>query len=204
MRKSFICFLATALCLCMLPATALADRIGKQNDVIIPYNVVEGGYNVTEVPVVPVYCFYSAYMRDYMWTASEDERQQLEYNYYSGKETYQYQGVSGYAELTPSDQNIPVYRFWNKKTTDHFYTTSENEKNQLARDLETGKDDYVYEGIAWYVPKGSSCPVYRFFDTAAFNHFYTSDEQLKDSLSQSYLNGTGTYRYEGIAWYWYN
>lgn len=105
MRKSCVCVLAAALCLWMLPATALADRIGRQIDVIVPYNVVEEGGYGTQVTAVP---------------------------------------------------------------------------------------------------KGSSCPVYRFFDTAAFNHFYTSDEQLKETLSQSYLNGTGTYRYEGIAWYWYN
>ena len=202
MKKKYVCILLAVMCIWMSAGAARADRIGSQDT---QSGVMIGGvtYYYRGIEVEPVYCFYSAFMKDYMWTASETERQQLDINYYSGKETYQYQGVSGYAEKTSSDQNIPVYRFWNKKTTDHFYTTSETEKEQLAKDLKDGKDDYEYEGIAWYVPRVSDWPVYRFFDTSAHNHFYTCDEQLKDSLSQDYLSGNGTWRYEGIAWYWY-
>ena len=160
-------------------------------------------YTYSTVQVVPLYRFYNPYLKDYFWTASADEKLQLEQNYRTGKETYQFEGIVGYVEQTASNQNLPVYRFWNRKTADHFYTTSAAEKQQLEADLASGKDNYVYEGIAWYVPETSAHPVYRFFDTAAYNHFYTSDPQLQVSLSQAFINGTGTYRYEGIAWYWY-
>ena len=200
--------LLMAVCLWALAATARADGLGSSGS--RPGSGVrqnaDGSYSanmVTSVPVVPLYCFYSAYMRDYMWTISEDEKQYLENALRTGKETYQYQGISGYVQNYATDQNLPVYRFWNKKTTDHFYTTNAVEKQQLEADLASGKDNYVYEGIAWYVPVISDYPVYRFYDTAAFNHYYTSDPQLQVSLAQAYLNGTGTYRYEGIAWYWF-
>ena len=184
MRKKFAWILLTVMCLVMTFETARAE---------MPDDPL----------VVPVYCFYSEFMKDHMWTASENERQYLINNYYTGKETYRFQRISGYVENIPTQFNIPVYRFWNQKTTDHFYTTSENEKNQLAQDLISGKDNYEYEGIAWYVPEKTGYPVYRFFDTEAFNHYYTSSEPLKEKLSQEYLEGKGTYRYEGIAWYWY-
>lgn len=205
MKRWMTVILFAATCMIMTAGIVLADRVGEQvgsyasgNTATVPYVNV----SIT-VPAVPVYCFYSSFMRDHMWTASADEKEELQNSYESGKETYQLQGVSGYAEQTASEWNMPVYRFWNKRTTDHFYTTSESEKDQLEKDLASGKDHYEYEGIAWYVPKSSNTPVYRFFDTLALNHFYTSDENLKTSLSQAYLNGTGSYRYEGIAWYWY-
>ncbi|MBO7710860.1 MAG: hypothetical protein J6S83_10355 [Lachnospiraceae bacterium] len=202
--------LLAAVCMIATAGMAFADRVGSQqgpqSDMTAQRDAVNSPYyyyDSSSLTVVPVYCFYSSFMKDHMWTASEYEKEILEEGYLSGAETYRLQGIAGYVEETPSNRNIPVYRFWNRKTTDHFYTTSEAEKDQLARDLASGKDDYEYEGIAWYVPVAYETPVYRFFDTAAFNHFYTCDEQQMNSLSQAYLNGTGTYRYEGIAWYWY-
>lgn len=205
MKKKMSVILLAAICMIMAAGTALADRVGEQIDSYASRNAVSNTYfnGNFSATLVPVYSFYSSFMRDHMWTSSEEEKEQLMDWYKSGKETYQLQGVSGYVEQTASDWNMPVYRFWNKRTTDHFYTTSETEKEQLAKDLASGKDNYEYEGIAWYVPKSSDTPVYRFFDTVAFNHFYTSDEVLKNNLSQAYLNGSGSYRYEGIAWYWY-
>ena len=201
MKKKMTRFLLVVMMVCAACTAAYADRIGS-NTPNPPANNGYGRAYVT-VPTVPVYCFYSAFMRDYMYTASETERAQLTENYLTGKETYQYQSVCGYAEDSAKDWNKPVYRFWNKKTMDHFYTADEEEKKQVERDLKEGKDNYVYEGIAWYVPEWSERPVYRFYDTAAFNHYYTDDAEIKESLNHDYLAGTGTYRYEGIAWYWY-
>ena len=209
MKKRVTGALLAAVCMVTISGVVRADRVGSQPDTQSVSTAVRDAvnspyyYDSSSLTVVPVYCFYSSFMKDHMLTASEYEKEILEESYLSGAETYRLQGIAGYAEETPTDRNIPVYRFWNKRTTDHFYTTSEVERDQLARDLVSGKDDYEYEGIAWYVPVAYETPVYRFFDTVAFNHFYTCDEQLKDSLSQAFLNGTGSYRYEGIAWYWY-
>ena len=194
-------------CLLLSSVPVLADSTsGNGPNVSKVYQDPASGYYVyLYVPqkVVPVYRFYCDYKKDYFWTTSSDEKEDLQKMYKNGTETYQYQGIVGYAEETASDRNTPVYRFWNKKTTDHFYTTSSAEKKQLEKDYKSGEDDYKYEGVAWYVPKDSGKPVYRFFDTKNFNHYYTSSEDIRASLQTAYTDGTGTYRYEGIAWYWY-
>ena len=201
MKRKMICVWLAALMICSAGRMALADSVGT-NPAASSNQSSGSVYKKVYIMVktVPIYCFYSPFMKDYFWTTSEDEKKQLEEAYRTGQGTYEYQGIWDYAEQSAADWNMPVYRFWNKKTTDHFYTTSDAEKAQLEKDLKSGKDDYVYEGIAWYVPRLSNRPIYRFFDTVAFNHYYTSDEQTKDRLAQAFLNGTGTYRYEGIAW----
>lgn len=155
------------------------------------------------VPVVPVYGFYNSYMRDYFWTTSEKEANELSLEYDWGTGNYQFIGIDGFAEMTPSDRNVPVYRFWNEKTSDHFYTTSEDEKKQLQDNLTNGKDNYEYEGISWYAPVSSGKPVYRFFDIVSYDHYYTSNEEERQQLSREYYDGSGHFRYEGIAWYWF-
>ena len=55
---------------------------------------------------------------------------------------------------------MPVYRFWNETTKDHFYTADAAEKEQLQANYYSGRDDYVYEGIAFYASVWGN-PVYR-------------------------------------------
>ena len=204
MKKRFLSAIVIVLSLFLVSNCAMADTITGIPAPGTNYGAgyVGGGFNYGVTDRIPVYCFYSAFKRDYFWTAFEDEMNQLLVRFNSGTDDYQYQGISGYAEQNPSEHNVPVYRFWNNKTLDHFYTISETEKDQLQKDYNSGKDNYAFEGIAWYVPQTSNIPVYRFFDVSNYNHFYISDEQVKESLNQAYLDGTGSYRYEGIAWYW--
>ncbi len=156
MKKRVTGALLAAVCMVTISGVVRADRVGSQPDAQSVSTAVRDAvnspyfYDSSSLTVVPVYCFYSSFMKDHMLTASEYEKEILEESYLSGTETYRLQGIAGYAEETPTDRNIPVYRFWNKRTTDHFYTTSEVERDQLARDLASGKDDYQYEGIAWY------------------------------------------------------
>ncbi len=205
MKRTIVLLLA--VCLLLQAAPAYADSVSGSNESVSQvYQNPDSTYFVylyVPLTVVPVYRFYCQFKHDYFWTTSTEEKESLEKMYRNGTETYKYQGISGYVEASSSDRNTPVYRFWNKKTTDHFYTTSSAEKKQLEKDYKSGEDDYKYEGIAWYVPKDMGKPVYRFFDTRNFNHYYTSSEDIRSSLQTAYLDGTGTYRYEGIAWYWY-
>ena len=150
----------------------------------------------------PVYLFYSYYLDDYFITASETERASLERDYRNGTQTYEYLGVLGYAEAYATATNVPVYRFWNKDTTDHFYTTSYTEKTQTEENYNSGRDGYKYEGIAFYVPAYGYSAVYRFFNTATFSHAYITDESVKDDLILDSQYGYGCWRYEGVAWYW--
>ena len=207
MRKKSrtIALMCMSMCMGLGAMTGHAQSLTEEGFSQV-YPGADGSYYAQasfSVPVIPVYMFYSAYMRDYFWTTSEYEADELSRKYAEGTETYQYYGVDGYAQGTSDDWNTPVYRFWNEKTSDHFYTTSEAEKEQLEENLAAGEDDYEYEGIAWYAPKYSGKPVYRFFDILSYDHYYTSSESERERLTTEYYNGTGTFRYEGVAWYWF-
>ena len=148
----------------------------------------------------PLYVFYSAPFQDYMYTASETEKRTLENHYYTGIETYRYIGTMGTVYTSYEPGAVPVYRFWNETTLDHFYTADSKEKNDVQNNYYTGKDDYVYEGIAFYV-SGYGTPVYRFFDPICFNHFYTNDLYEKTYLCDMARTGNTNFVYENVAWY---
>ena len=94
--------------------------------------------------------------------------------------------ASGTFELTA----IPVYRLFNTRTGEHFYTISGGERQVCIRN---GWND---EGIAWYAPRSSDTPIYRVMNPNNKNeHFYTKSKSEKD-----WLVGLG-WRDEGIAWY---
>ncbi len=84
---------------------------------------------------------------------------------------------------------IPVYRLFNSKTGEHFYTVSKAEKDAvLAR-------GFIDEGIGFRAPEWSDTPVYRFFNTTTGEHFYAvKDSEIKSLLAAGYVK-------EGVAWY---
>ena len=145
---------------------------------------------------VSVYCFFNASEKDSFWTTSEAEKNALQ-DPVTGKGLYAYTGEGWQVDTENGGGRVPVYRFYNDKTKDHFFTTSEQEKQVVEENGRTGKDDYVYEGIAWYAYTGGSWPVYRFFDEINFNHYYTANENEKAEL----LAGNNHFCFEGIGWY---
>jgi len=96
---------------------------------------------------------------------------------------------------------VPVYRFWNKKTgNDHFYTTDEAEKDKL---IKTYSNVWTPEGAAFYVYEDKAkdtVPVYRFYNNKTGGHFYTTNEAEKQKLIDKY---SYVWIPEGIAFYVY-
>lgn len=89
---------------------------------------------------------------------------------------------------------LPVYRFFNPSTGDHFFTAFEKEKEALMSGA--SGNGWNFEGIAWYTSEWTPYPVYRLFDAGRTGaHFYTADK----SVCEEYT-GRG-WIYEGIAWY---
>ncbi|HBP01254.1 MAG: hypothetical protein UY41_C0042G0003 [Candidatus Moranbacteria bacterium GW2011_GWE1_49_15] len=114
--------------------------------------------------------------------------------------TYKPEGTAFYAYTSQEAGTVPVYRFYSKKTGDHFYTTSENEKIKLSESLNSS---YAFEGTAFYaLPddslQPSAVPVYRFYNSSNGDHFYTASENEKDKITN---NLSTLYQYEGIAFY---
>ena len=75
--------------------------------------------------------------------------------------------------------SVPVYRLYNKKTSEHLYTINYGEFRDLPR---ITKGDWVQEGIAWYAPKKSKTPVYRLYNKKSGDHHYTTSKQEANTL----------------------
>ncbi|MDE5759043.1 MAG: hypothetical protein K2H85_10600 [Allobaculum sp.] len=87
------------------------------------------------------------------------------------------------------NQNIEMYRLYNRSSGEHFYTHDLNEKDTLVG------LGWKYEGIGWYAPQSSETPVYRLYNKNAGDHHYTIDKNEKDTLVKLGWND------EGISWY---
>lgn len=176
---------------------------------------------------VPVYRFYDPVSGDHFYTPSETEKTNLEGN---PDTSYRYEGIAFYAYPDDAfDGTIPVYRFYNSNSGDHFYTRSEAEKATL---IANPGWSYRYEGVGWYgfpdETTDGTVPVYRFYNPNSGDHFYTANETERSNLSlaavyrfynpnsgdhfytpsraeKSIVENTAVsgYRYEGIALYGY-
>ena len=110
-------------------AVAGSDQITSQ--VVMGANNTYYVYVQVPVNVIPVYRFYSTYMRDYFYTVSETEKTSLEEDFRRGAQTYEYQGISGFVEESPADAGTPVYRFWNEKTGDDRQSEQAQRKTRI-------------------------------------------------------------------------
>ncbi|MEZ5707081.1 MAG: DUF1566 domain-containing protein [Burkholderiaceae bacterium] len=92
---------------------------------------------------------------------------------------------------------IPAYRFYNTRTTAHFYTTSETERAHVAGTL---SPPYSFDGPAFSVASAASpglSPVHRFYNTQTGVHFYTISETERSNVATNLPQFT----YEGVAYY---
>ncbi|MBE3044373.1 hypothetical protein IMZ48_17760, partial [Candidatus Bathyarchaeota archaeon] len=86
---------------------------------------------------------------------------------------------------------VPIYRWFNPSSGDHFYTTDKNG--------ELGPPAYKSEGVEWYMyntPKAGTTAVYRWFNGNNGDHFYTTDPTGELAVQSGY-------RAEGILGYLY-
>ena len=99
-------------------------------------------------------------------------------------------GSSSSSSTVSYPKTTPVYRLFNTKNGQHFYTANKEEHDILVA---KGWND---EGIAWQVRAAASKPVYRLFDKSGTGrHLFTSDAAIRDSyIAKGWAD-------EGIAWY---
>lgn len=91
------------------------------------------------------------------------------------------------------DDRVPVYRMYNRRTSEHLYTTNEAEYMLCG----TGNyRDWRMEGIGWFAPRSSSAPVYRLYNPGLGDHHYTASLAEAQNLMRNH-----GWRYEGICWY---
>ena len=150
---------------------------------------------------VSLFRFYSSANKDHFYTMSEAEKNSLIAQNKAGKTSYVYEGVGWKIQTKKLRDNVVVYRFYDTKNKDHFYTINVTERNNIIANYNAGRSSYRYEGVGWYTPKKSGIPLYRFYNSQAKDHFYTTSAAEKASLIASWEAGRTKYQYEGIAWY---
>lgn len=83
-----------------------------------------------------------------------------------------------------------MFRLFNTVTGEHFYTSSEAEKNGLL-----AQGAWSDEGQGWVAPESSNYPVYRVFNPNSGEHHYTPSENEYKTLVSLGWND------EGIGWF---
>jgi hypothetical protein len=91
---------------------------------------------------------------------------------------------------------VPVYRFYNRNTSAHFYTVSASERDAVRATLA----NMVYEGAAFEASAQAGAglsPVYRFFNRQTGVHFYTISETERAHIQATLAQ----FDFEGVAYY---
>ena len=165
-----------------------------------------------------VYRFYNSNAFDHFYTIDQSEANDLSSKYARNLTAYKPEGVAFYAYQDETEETVPVYRlfsggssttinsspvyrFYNERTGDHYYTLSESEKNELIQKYGSNLTAYKYENIGFYAyttKVNGTIPVYKFFAPRAKAHFYTANESEKNKLISQ---NSDIWRFEGIAFY---
>jgi hypothetical protein len=115
--------------------------------------------------------------------------------------TWDYEGKTFYAKQLNDSTGIPVHRFWSDIYKSHFYTISEEEKNQV---IQKWGDVWIYEGPVFYANTDqlpNTKPVYRFWSEQFQSHFYTISEEEKNYVKN---NLADVWTFEGPVFYAYS
>ncbi|MBD5423757.1 MAG: hypothetical protein HDR44_01345 [Allobaculum sp.] len=118
---------------------------------------------------------YAKELADQYAKASESEKEQLKAK------------MDQVDQILETFEMTPMYRLYNKSSGEHFYTASQEERDQL---VEEGWKD---EGIGWYAPIHSGLDVYRLYNPEG-DHHYTTDTAERDALVKA------GWKDEGIGW----
>lgn len=144
--------------------------------------------------VRPVFRFYNKVNGSHFYTMSEAERLTVIKTW---PEVYAFEGPAYSVNTASPANNLPLYRFYNRKSGSHFYTASPEERDTvLARWAST----FTYEGPVYNVSASpvNATPMFRFYNKRNGSHFYTASPEERDSVLTLYA---ATYAYEGVAYY---
>ena len=165
---------------------------GVTESVDVPETDVTQDFALTDHYDQAVYRFFNMKGGVHFYTASDAE---FINTYENLSSVFHYDGIAYSVDLVDTENQVPLYRFFNRNTGVHFYTASEAEKNNV---IATRSNTYTFEGEAYGVRiDGVGTPVYRFYVPLRDAHFFTVD-----SGEISRISGLSNYyHYEGIG-YW--
>jgi len=144
-----------------------------------------------------VYRFWSDSLMSHFFTASAAERDEIIATW---PDVWTYEGIAFYVHGQAVNGSSPVQRFWSDRIGCHVFTITEAEKATLQSRYSSV---FTYEGIAWHAfdyQAPGTLPVYRFWAPKLKKPFFTISETEKNNVI---ANMSGTWSYQGIAWYAY-
>jgi hypothetical protein len=147
-------------------------------------------------PTVPVYRYHNGSSHDHFYTQNAAEIGATESGQ-SGHHGYTCEGVGFYLAENETVGYTAVYRFWNPSSKDHFYTSSEEEKDSVHA------HGYSLEGVVGYISTTQiegTIPVYRYWNPNTHDHFYTSNA-LEIGATEPGVTGAHGYTCEGVLGY---
>ena len=128
--------------------TDVVGEIGKYG---YKYEGIQCYIYQEQIPdAVPLYRYWKGSVSDHFYTTNADEIGTTERGQV-GKYNYKSECIAGYCFPTQEEESIPLYRYWNPRNSDHFYTTNGKEIGTVTPG-EKGAHGYVSEGIVCYVP----------------------------------------------------
>ena len=98
---------------------------------------------------VPLYRYWKPNVNDHFYTTKSAEIGTTTPGQ-TGRHGYKSEGIAGYCFPENVSNTVPLYRYWNGRVSDHFYTTSADEIGTITAG-KVGKHGYVSEGIVCYV-----------------------------------------------------
>ena len=96
-----------------------------------------------------------------------------------------------YFDIVEGYTGVPMYRYYNPWSGEHFYSCDFQERNAL---VDAG---WRSEGIGWYAPPSSGTPVYRLYNPWASggdHHYTTSWSEYQSCIAAGWKG-------EGVGWY---
>lgn len=156
-----------------------------------------------ETEGVTVYRFYNQGTGTHFYTASIEERDMVIATW---PNVFTFEGPAfmvfeeGWFPPDMEPGRAPVYRFFNKANTSHFYTISAAEADMVKSKYPAtfAFDGVGFEAYTQTSDWGGVMQVHRFYNMNNGSHFFTISPTEKAIVQIQYR---GTYRYEGIAFY---
>jgi len=153
--------------------------------------------------VLKVYRYYQSDFNNHLYTTNEKEIGTTTQGH-KGDHNYICEGV-GFTVFTQHCNGLsPIFRYFNSKVNDHFYTTNAAEIGTTTTG-KTGNNGYVCEGILGYISPNEfpgGIPIHRYFLDNKNDHFYTSNVNEIGTITVGHKGNHG-YKYEGILGYAY-
>jgi ubiquitin len=151
--------------------------------------------------IVPVHRYWNAGSNDHFYTASPTEIGTTQHGAV-GNHGYTCEANDWHVATNPHPGMVPVFRYYNGATKDHFYTHNAGEIGTTQQGA-TGNHGYSCEGILGHLypnPTGASVPVYRYWHAGKSDHFYTTNPAEIGTTQQGAVGNHG-YASEGILGY---